>query len=443
MRKDTENSRAEKRVTSRMTRLLQSHPYRAEQMTNSGVATGVIHAVAVSVMLIAVGSTTASDDAEKAPVPVIAALVDGSHVIGVPSLSSMPLKTTYGKLDVPVRDLWGIRFPKEGRTVGMALRNGDFLTGELLLESLDVSTLFGRASIDLEHVTFLGTDTRSQTFLPADWRYYDLLPIVRDPSRWRGRDDVQYRPQLSFDAGVDIDGQSDCDLAVSRTGLIVLSDLDRSHTISVYSPAGKLLRRLRAPHHPSGVALSPGGGILVSSNFGHLKLFTPMEAKTETYDIRTTDDVSSGFNGKAYAIDSRGCAIVELGVPDSRTVVKLDGYQSGMKKIFIDARGRIFLADWAARTVSIYAQDGTTIGRLKTKGMPWSVVASGSLLCYSTGRELVFYNFETAREVHRIRTTHRSSALALGPWGELLTIDESRDRVHVYRARGTEGRPRN
>jgi hypothetical protein len=393
----------------------------------------VICAVALGIILVCVRSAKTDDEVNEEEVSVIVTLIDGSHLIGIPSISSIPLKTTYGEFDIPLGDLWGIRFPSGDETTALELRNGDLLTGALSLKSVKLSTLFGHVSLQLGLITFLATDTRSQTLLPANWHYYDLLPAVRDPSEWKGRSDIQYQLQASFDAGVNVDGPSDCDLAVSRTGLIALSDLDSSHTISVYSPTGELLTRLHTPHHPSGVAFSPSGGILVSSNFGPLKLLTPKKGRTEAYNIRSTDDVSTGWDGKTYAIDSQNAAIVALRKEGVETIVKLNGYQSGMKKIFIDARGRIFLADWTKQTVVVYSHDGLMIHELKTKERPWSIVASGSLICYSTSRQLVFHDIEADREVNRIETAHRNSALALGPSGELITIDESKDRIHIYK----------
>lgn len=278
-------------------------------------------------------------------------------------------------------------------------------------------------------------DRRPQTLLPPPWRYGDLLPITRDPAKWKGRDDLQYRLRHSFDAGVNIDGACDCDLAIGRTGLIILSDLDTSHTVSVYSPTGALLQRVPMPQHPSGVALSPDGGILVASNFGPLQLLTPTNSKTMAYNIRSTDDVSTGINGMVYAIDSRNAEIVELRAPDIRTIAKLDSYQSGMKKICADACGRIVLADWSRQTICVYAQDGHLILNFKTRGEPWGAVISGRLVCYSTSQELVFVDLLENREVHSIQTTHRNAALALGPAGELVTIDEVTDQIHVYKTK--------
>jgi len=77
------------------------------------------------------------------------------------------------------------------------------------------------------------------------------------------------------------------------------------------------------------------------------------------------------------------------------------------------------------------------VRRIATRGRPWGVVSSGSILCYSTSRGLVFHDFVRDEQLAEIATTHHCAALALGPRGELVVADEDGDALYVYEHRPT------
>ena len=79
-------------------------------------------------------------------------LVDGSRLIGTPSLAMVPVQTSYAKMDVPLTQIQALKIGDDHETVTLNLRNGDTLTGVISLKPIELKTLFGTASIGIEHV---------------------------------------------------------------------------------------------------------------------------------------------------------------------------------------------------------------------------------------------------------------------------------------------------
>jgi hypothetical protein len=82
-------------------------------------------------------------------------LVDGSHIIGVPSIKSVPFQTSYAKIDIPLEKIVSIKIKDDHETTSFELQNGDTLTGILNLKPMELETIFGRVSIGTEHVRAL------------------------------------------------------------------------------------------------------------------------------------------------------------------------------------------------------------------------------------------------------------------------------------------------
>lgn len=277
--------------------------------------------------------------------------------------------------------------------------------------------------------------------LPAPYGADDLLPMTEDPVKWERAEDLAYEQARKIALSVDIDGPSDCDIAISRTGVIALSELDHSKSVSFYSSEGSFLSLKKVPKDPTGVAFDPAGGLLVSSNFGPLVRIAQDGSIEPWANLSATDDITTGQDGVVFAIDSSRNSIVRVQYGILGRRIPIDDYRSGMKKIFVASRGLVTLADWSRQVVEVYDRDGTMVRRIATKERPWGVVSSGSILCYSTSRGLVFHDFVRNEPVAEIETVHHCAALALGPRGELLIADEDGDALYVYerRASGSDG----
>ena len=87
-------------------------------------------------------------------------LVDGSHVIGVPSIELVSVQTSYAKMDIPLKQIAAIMMADDHETASLELQNGDSLKGVLVIESVDVETVFGRVSVPIQHITSIHVHTR-------------------------------------------------------------------------------------------------------------------------------------------------------------------------------------------------------------------------------------------------------------------------------------------
>jgi hypothetical protein len=95
--------------------------------------------------------------AESASVRLAVDLSDGSRVIGIPDANSVRIRTEFGELVIPLSQIDLATWNSDRETVVIRFHNGDVLTGGIVPEPLKLSTLFGGATISMEHVTSLET----------------------------------------------------------------------------------------------------------------------------------------------------------------------------------------------------------------------------------------------------------------------------------------------
>lgn len=79
-------------------------------------------------------------------------LVDGSRIVGTPTIKSVPVQTSYAKMDLPLKEILALRIDTDHKTAGIALRNGDKLTGVITLDPIRLDTVFGKVSIGIEFI---------------------------------------------------------------------------------------------------------------------------------------------------------------------------------------------------------------------------------------------------------------------------------------------------
>lgn len=79
-------------------------------------------------------------------------LVDGSHIIGVPKIESVPVQTSYARMDVPLKQLINIKMGDDHETASIDLRNGDKIKGVISLAPIKLKTVFGKVFIGIEHI---------------------------------------------------------------------------------------------------------------------------------------------------------------------------------------------------------------------------------------------------------------------------------------------------
>jgi hypothetical protein len=70
-------------------------------------------------------------------------LVDGSHIIGVPSIKSVPVRTPYAKMDIALKQIANIKIDGDNETASFELQNGDTISGILGITHLQLDAVFG------------------------------------------------------------------------------------------------------------------------------------------------------------------------------------------------------------------------------------------------------------------------------------------------------------
>ncbi len=93
-------------------------------------------------------------------------LSDGSHVIGIPSFSSVPVRMSYGRMNISLEQILSITFHDDRETATIEMINGDRLTGVVELQKrIKLITIFGKISVDLEHVRLLAIEAQKNFLL--------------------------------------------------------------------------------------------------------------------------------------------------------------------------------------------------------------------------------------------------------------------------------------
>jgi hypothetical protein len=105
------------------------------------------------------GATPRESELKVAPLRLAIDLVDGSHIIGVPSITSVPVQTSFAKIDIPLEKIARIELKDDHETASVELQNGDMLKGVLNLKPIELETLFGKVSVEVQHATSIHVRT--------------------------------------------------------------------------------------------------------------------------------------------------------------------------------------------------------------------------------------------------------------------------------------------
>lgn len=98
------------------------------------------------------GAAWAREDKTEPQLRLELDLIDGSRIIGTASIESVPVQTTYAKMDVPLKQIRTIKMDDDHETGAVGLQNGDQIKGVISLEPIRLETLFGKVAIGFEHI---------------------------------------------------------------------------------------------------------------------------------------------------------------------------------------------------------------------------------------------------------------------------------------------------
>jgi len=89
--------------------------------------------VAVVAAMALFGTSWAGDEQAAVRPRLELGLVDGSHIIGIPVIANVPVRTSYATMDIPLAQIHTIKLGDDHETVAVDLQNGDKLTGVITL----------------------------------------------------------------------------------------------------------------------------------------------------------------------------------------------------------------------------------------------------------------------------------------------------------------------
>jgi len=113
---------------------------------------GILSAVIAALCTAGIASA-APEDGKKEQAPALAfELTEGSHVIGVPAVSSVKVVTSYGTFDIPLKHVESIEFGDAKGSLSVALHSGMLVKGVLEQKQFEVTTILGKATIGVEHI---------------------------------------------------------------------------------------------------------------------------------------------------------------------------------------------------------------------------------------------------------------------------------------------------
>ena len=110
------------------------------------------HMFALIALFAFAAAAYAGDTEPKEKLRLILELSDGSRIVGIPTMSSIPLQTPYAKLDVPLAQAAIITIAPDHEAASIDLQSGDRITGVLNLGMIQLETAFGMVSIGIEHI---------------------------------------------------------------------------------------------------------------------------------------------------------------------------------------------------------------------------------------------------------------------------------------------------
>jgi hypothetical protein len=88
----------------------------------------------------------------ESPLSLSIDLVDGSRLMGVPGIASIPVQTAYAKLDVALTNVLSIKMEENHKMALFEMRNGDKVKGAMILKTLNLQTAVGKVSLGLEQI---------------------------------------------------------------------------------------------------------------------------------------------------------------------------------------------------------------------------------------------------------------------------------------------------
>ena len=108
--------------------------------------------LAVPMALLAIVLRADEKDGNKTNDQFTVKLTDGSSIICKPKLDSLPFKTSFAEINIPLQTVEALTLDHNANVVTLSLLNGDRLQGQCLLADMAVVSMLGDLKIPLTHI---------------------------------------------------------------------------------------------------------------------------------------------------------------------------------------------------------------------------------------------------------------------------------------------------
>ena len=160
----------------------------------------VTYFAVMMIFLPLIGITVADEeDKETRPIQLVVELSDGSRVIGSPTPCSLMFHTSFADLDIPIALIRGVHLKNDNETAFISFWNGDKLSGVMAQDSVVLTTLFGKVTVDVAHVRRLGHFAAPVFFVAPDLSAADLDRVVQ----YRNKYFLHVKKNMTWQAAAD------------------------------------------------------------------------------------------------------------------------------------------------------------------------------------------------------------------------------------------------
>ena len=97
-------------------------------------------------------------------------LRDGSRLVGTPSILSLSLRTSFAKLDLPLKLIESVEIVDENKTAKVHCTNGDIVQGTLLADAITINTAFDRVAVPVKSIVRIAASAGGAHGLPSGLR---------------------------------------------------------------------------------------------------------------------------------------------------------------------------------------------------------------------------------------------------------------------------------
>ncbi len=361
------------------------------------------------------GTTRPEANGQGQPLRLTIDLADGSRVVGVPNIVSIPVQTAYANLDVALIQVRSITMEKDRELAVFEMKNGDRIKGAMLLKKLDLRTVFGTITVEAWQINKIRVSSIDTTVMRG----------ANAGNTW------SYSRKWGSSGSGDGQLNSPHSIALAANGQVFVADTGNNR-IQVFEQDGTFVRKWGSKGSGNGLFNAPYVVVLNSNGQAFV---------SEGY-------VSSGYNHRIQVFEADGTFVRKWG-----SYGPGDAQFKWPFGLVVTTNGQIFVADRDNNRIQVFEADGTFVRQ-------WGSAGSGDgQLNYPTGLALTPDGRVVVGDYHNNRIEvfeadgtfvrkwgsfgsgdgqfKSPAGMAVGPDGRVYVADIGNHRIQVFESDGT------